>query len=133
MYQQLSFSNISSLKNASKHRSIDTFPVLAGIGSCKMENTLYVVDVYHKPLLSAASHINDIKPYRVTLQALQTAPELSLKVVYDDTIIPRPPSTPLLLACKLRWHPLEGRLLLRVMFHRRFCYDSIQVLMNSIQ
>lgn len=72
-------------------------------------------------------------PYCVTLQALQTAPELSLEVVYDDTIIPRAPCTPFLLACKLRWHPLEGCLLIRIMFHRRLRYDSIQVLMNSVQ
>lgn len=46
MYQELSFSSTSSLKNASKHRSIGTFPLFAwGIGNCRMENTLYVVDV----------------------------------------------------------------------------------------
>jgi hypothetical protein len=41
-----SFSSISALKNACKHLSIGTLPFLpCGIGNCKIEKTLYVVDV----------------------------------------------------------------------------------------
>lgn len=46
-HQASSFSKISSLSNACMHLSIGTFPFLpCGIGNCKIENTLYVVDVY---------------------------------------------------------------------------------------
>lgn len=71
--------------------------------------------------------------YLVTRQTLQTAPKLTLEVVHDDTIVPRPPCAPLLLACKLHWHPLERCFLLGVMVYQRLGYDSIQVFVNTIQ
>jgi hypothetical protein len=71
--------------------------------------------------------------YLVTRQTLQTAPKLTLEVVYDDAIVLHPPCTPFLLACKLHRHPLERCLLLGVMFYRRLSYDSIQVFVNTIK
>ena len=110
-------------------------PLVAGIGTDRFKNALYVVDVYRTPEVNKCMrHAQNKLSHLSARQALHLVTELPLEVIYHDTIVAPTIPRPLVRARKLLRHPLKlGLTLRRELLELGLDKYPVEIFVNSVE